>query len=349
MRILISNDTLSFPHHGCRATSTALRNLLGERFPGAVIESDATTAKSVLYFLPVKTAMWRVAAQAKGFCEPRPDLLVVNGEGTLHAMGRRLKRRNGGYVLRLLQAQRALELGVETWIVNHSLFFDRPDYQALLQEIYPRLAYAAVREPLSLENSRQLKDVEIALSADCAFLTPLPPPAESSPLADALVMTDSSLRWKAEEFHRLKECLAILQRRTGRKAVYLSIFTDGHDRGRADRLGVPYIAFEKTENYLAHLQRVKFLLSGRYHTAVFSALCGVPFVPLQANTPKNSGLLALLNYPVPCLNPQEQSGDEMARTVLELYEKAEGLSASLKARREELKRLARANLPPAPR
>lgn len=346
MRILIGNDTLPFPHHGCKATSTALRGLLRSRFPGAEIEADATPSRSVFYFLPVEFASRKLRPHMRGFCDQPPDLLVVNGEGTLHALGRRFKRRNGGFLLRLMQARRALELGVETWIVNHSLFFNRPDYQAMLQDIYPRLAHVALREPCSMEHCRQLRGVQPVQSADCAFLTPLPPPATQSPLADAIVVTDSSVYWNGATLRRIRESLEQLRQKTGRPTVYLSIFTNGQDRRKAaDHLGVPYHAFADAAEYLAHLQRAAFVLSGRYHTAVFSALCGIPFVPLVANTPKNTGLLALLEYSVPCINPESESTERMTRTALEQLGAAAGHAAHLTAQRERLQMLARRNVP----
>jgi polysaccharide pyruvyl transferase WcaK-like protein len=220
----------------------------------------------------------------------------------------------------------------------------------MLQDVYPRLGYIALREPLSLDQCRKLRDVNPAQSADCAFLTPLPAPAVKSPLSDAILITDSSVPWGRAALRKLQCALETLRKTTGRPVVYLSIFTNEQDRPKAaDPLGVPYYAFNDTTEYLAHLQRSKFVLAGRYHTAVFSALCGVPFMPLQANTPKNSGLLALLDYPVPCLNPVTESAGDIERAALAQLAAAPALVNHLASQREKLLGLARRNVNDASR
>jgi hypothetical protein len=43
------------------------------------------------------------------------------------------------------------------------------------------------------------------------------------------------------------------------------------------------------------LRRMGLVVSGRYHINIFTALAGVPFLPLSTNTGKMSGVLELLS------------------------------------------------------
>ena len=170
MRILIMNDTSKVPHHGCIATSQGLRALVRERFPDASIQARPVRTRRVLEFLPVRTIERQFARNSGFLKDAAPDLLIVNGEGSLHAGGRKIRSRSGAFLFRLLEAERAMDLGSDAWIVNHSLYATRPDYMEVVRRVYPRLGRAAVREPLSLETFRRLALPEPVQAADCAFL-----------------------------------------------------------------------------------------------------------------------------------------------------------------------------------
>lgn len=344
MRILLANDTATEPHHGCRATSTALRQLLLERFPAAEIVGDHLQAQTVYECLPLRMLRGKLSSQARPFAADHPDLVVMNGEGTLHAQGSPLKQRDGGYLLCFLQAQRAMDLGIPTWIVNHSFFAARRDYLDLARDQYRRLAYTAVREPFSYATISAFSPTNVQQAADCAFLMRLPAPAAHSPLANAIIFTDSSQRWDGTAYARLRQLSALLQTRTGCPVKYVSLYTDQRDTGRAARLGLPYYAFQDTEDFLAHLQRAAFVVSGRYHLAVFAARCGIPFVTFQANTPKNAALHVLLHYQSPCYLPTTLNPEQTADAMHRLWDARDAHHAHLLAQAGRLQALARKNV-----
>lgn len=346
MKILLLNDTLHVAHHGCQATSTGLRCLLQERFPGAEITPDHLHARRVWECLSVPLLQRQLFSQLIPVKGSRWDYVIANGEGSLHACGRPLKRRNGAFILRLLQMQQAMAQGARGWIVNHSLYSNRSDYLQLLRNVYGHLEHIAVREPFSYDVACRVADHDVTQAADCAFLTPLPEPAAQSPLADSIVLTDSSIRSTGRSLQNLGQLCQRLRNLTGRPVVYLSILTDGRDAHRvAKPLGLPYHFFVDTATFLAHLQCSALVLAGRYHMAVFAALCGVPFLPMRANTPKNSGLLALLDYPVPCIDPEHLDIDSAVDAITRLLADGTTTRNFLTGQRERLRALARNNVP----
>jgi len=342
MRILILNDTIGYQHHGCFATSTALRRLLLERFPRAEISGNDMAAGNVLECLPIDMSRRKLMKQIVPFPDPLPDLVVVNGEGTLHACTRKVKKRNGAFILRLLQLGQAQRQGIETWVVNHSLFAARPDYLELLRAVYPHCSHVAVRDPYSWPVARALHPGAVQ-AADCALLTEKPEPEPASELAGAIVVTDSSSHWSERCYRRLKYVIDRLAA-AGRPVYYISIFTHGRDTGKARRLGIPYIAFPTPDALLANLQTADFLLTGRFHMAVFATLCAVPFVMLRANTDKNEALAAMLTLPVPCMNPSVDNPDRMWQVASEAYAGRDELSDSLQAQLPRLRQAARLNI-----
>jgi polysaccharide pyruvyl transferase WcaK-like protein len=48
------------------------------------------------------------------------------------------------------------------------------------------------------------------------------------------------------------------------------------------------------ERMTAYLGSAKCVVSGRYHINIFSMLAGVPFLPMETNTPKMKGVLRLV-------------------------------------------------------
>jgi len=343
MRILIINDTIDYQHHGCFATSTALRRLLRERFPLAEISGNDLASRNVLECLPIGMNRRILMRQIVPFSNPPPDLVVVNGEGTLHACTRRVKKRNGAFILRLLQLEQAQRQGIETWVVNHSLFVIRPDYLELLREVYPHCSHVAVRDPYSWPVARALHPRAVQ-AADCALLTNRTEPERASALAGAIVLTDSSSHWSEQCYQRLKSVIARLAA-SGRTVYYISIFTHGRDAGKARRLGIPYIAFPTLDALLANLQTAEFLLTGRFHMAVFAALYAVPFVMLRANTDKNEALTAMLSIPVPCMNPSVDDLDRMWQVTSEAYARQDELRDLLQTQLPRLRQAARLNIP----
>jgi polysaccharide pyruvyl transferase WcaK-like protein len=343
MRILVTNDTINYPHHGCFATSTALRRLLHERFPHAQISGNDMPSRNVLECLPIGVSRRQLMKQIIPFSPPLPDLVVMNGEGTLHACTRQVKKRNGAFILRLLELQQAQQQGITTWVVNHSLFTTRPDYLDLLREVYPSCAHVAVRDPHSWPVAHGLHQGTVQ-AADCAFLTELPPPNPISALTGAVVMTDSSSHWSRQCYHRLRSIIARL-RVSGQTIYYTSIFYHGRDAYKAQQLGIPYISFPTLEALLAHLQTAAFLLTGRFHMAAFATLCAVPFVTLRANTDKNDALAAMLSLPVPCMNPAVDDADRMWQITSEAFAMRDELHDLLQAKLPRLREAARRNIP----
>lgn len=75
------------------------------------------------------------------------------------------------------------------------------------------------------------------------------------------------------------------------------------------------------ESYIELLSLFELVISERYHTCVFSALAGVPFIPIQVfGMSKMHGLTAFLNYPISSISTDANDfGEEVIRSIQKIY------------------------------
>jgi hypothetical protein len=233
------------------------------------------------------------------------DLLLINGEGTIHhdAVGARTL---------LAMCVVARELGLQVAIVNCSIYDLHP---LLLEPLRSSVNLLSVREPLSGAWLSQ-QGIASDQSADSLF-TAL---SECGSLGKLLVDVDSQGKFR------------LLQQRLGLPERF-SLYTPGvlsgsgsihSDYVRRDvtalrQSGVPvvYYVVEAEDERLASaaveagamvlplgsltwrdvvpvLRQASVVISGRYHINIFSLMAGTPFVPMETNTLKTAGLLELL-------------------------------------------------------
>ena len=355
MTILITNHTAHDPHHGCRATCHALETLLRARWGNAEIRRENHTRpveRWPLWFGKLgEAARARALQKSEHFADFRAaDLIVVNAEGSFYAKSWR--KRAALSMQRMTDAAlSARVLGKEVWVVNGSAgpssagpggaYFDRR-----ARQLYGAAAHVAVREPISWRYLKTLS-IEVAQSADAIFSLPLPARAEDSPLFNKVVFTDSSL-WRGadglEKAGAIRDLAQSLEK-NGLEAVYVSIFTDGHDRARAEAMNLPFVEFGDFATLMAHLQNAQLVVTGRFHLAVFAAHGAVPFVPFAANTPKIAGLSELLRYPLAPLDLSQET-PILQHQLLEALERRAEITQHLAQGREARLQLAQNNIRP---
>ena len=283
MQILITNYTGHQPHLGCIATCDALETLLRERYPSAQIEKEKHSIKradALMYFgawgRKKRGTLMKTDPRWADF--QRADLIVVNAEGTLHA--KNYLKSGAGSNQRIVEAYLAKrDLKKDVMMVNHSISSRHQNFDDLVRAAYPQMNHVAVREPFSLEYLQKLGVTNATLSADAIFSMTPPPAATQSPLRGKFLITDS-FSWKVgwqQRRPRVRELIEQIKKQ-GYDVAYLSVLSHPYDKHFADSLELEYHAFENYTDFMAHLQTAAFVLTGRFHTAVFAAFCAVPFL-----------------------------------------------------------------------
>lgn len=236
-------------------------------------------------------------------------LLVVNGEGTIHD-----DLTGALALLGLVKAGKVL--GKRVALVNCSVFGLSA---ALLHVIRDSVDYLTVREPIS---QRYLADAGItaSLSADCLFLEGFHQRVEWKTAnwirdyGNYVVYTPGVLTaFGAISSQRVTEDVQSLQKQ-GLKVVYYVVEAEDEKlasvAAAAGAVVVPLGAL-KWQEVFPFLSQAKFVVSGRYHINIFSALAGTPFITMETNTPKIDGLLELLGE-----KPKQVASLEAAQAIL---------------------------------
>lgn len=350
MQILLTNYTGHQPHLGCIATCDALEALLRERYPDAAIEKEKHSVKranALMYFgawgRKKRATLMKTDPRWENF--QRADLIVVNAEGTLHA--KTYLKQGAGSNQRILEAYLAKrDLGKAVMMVNHSISSHHKHFDELVKAAYPQMDHVAVREPFSLEYLQGLGVNNAVLSADAIFSMTPPPPAKESPLKGKFLISDS-FSWKVGWQQRRGRVLELIQhvRKQGLEVAYLSVLSHPYDRHFADALELEYHAFENYQDFMAHLQTAAFILTGRFHIAVFAGFCAVPFLGFEAPTYKVEGLCRLLEHPLPPLNLFRDAPEIVAAKVDKALSETSSLQAHLAGKQDFMRELARKNVP----
>jgi len=289
---LLANDTrreAGGKHLGCRANVDGLVRLLAERGVDVV---DA---------LPVGAL-----DSAKRWDRlERAELVVVNGEGSIHSGNRRAQG-----LLRAVSHCR--KSGVPVWLVDHLAW--RIDN---LTHRYADADYVAGRDVQTVGYLAG-HGVCAELAADCAFLTAVP----DVPRENALLVCAGLAAPPADKVAALAEAAQI------DRIVYLNDFYPAFDNG---------IRNDSVEDCLRRFAGARFVISSSYHGCIFATLCGVPFVPIDiAGHPPKQRIAAVESlgfHAVRCRDPRY------------LVEREEEIRSGIRSRLDWFRRRARLNVP----
>ncbi len=220
------------------------------------------------------------------------DLLLVNGEGTIHHDSIGALALSG-----LCAAAKGLRKRVA--LVNCSILaLSEP----LLDTLRQSVDYFSVREPVTFRYLRDC-DIPATQSADCLFLAsqlpethhPAPPRLPSG--GSYVVYTPGVLTACGQINGQTINADIKAIRSLGHDVVYYVVEIEDErfclEAAQAGASILPLGALRWN-----HVQRLlsgaEWVVSGRYHINIFSSLAGTPFVPLETNTSKMGGLLELL-------------------------------------------------------
>ncbi len=361
-RILVLMDNREDENWGSQASTSALFGLLGEKFPGAEIRGVPRSAARPSGFVVRRLAElnWRGLASgssrgpaARGLARALTqtwasdydwaELVVVNGEGTLHP-----QRQTRRWLAAIAAARR--RAAKPLWIVNASISFagspDRPEFERFLRS--PE--FVAVREPVTFRELASL-GFDPVQAADCAFLTDTSRPPDVDPILSRLgvtppfgVVTGSAAirEWRRGEQRRVVSHL--LSRGLG-VLVAASSVQDRKNFAELD-LGVPLLT-ERDIGYLeltAVQSRAEILVGGRFHPTILAALVGTPFVAVTSNIHKMEGLMEMLRCEELLFSIGDTAG--MLEKVDEVLDNRARWSSRLKQSAESCAALARLNAGP---
>lgn len=320
-RILLVNDTGKLPNPGCRAVRKAYKTLFGGMISGSVVSASIPVNYWMESFrsiaIPGKEAIDRRegdfavgAAAARDIDLARweeiregmrnadaglntllcaSDLVVVNGEGTIH--------HNSVRALALLAlAKTAIEAGKKVVLLNATV---QAMTASLIKDIFPKFAFIHARDART-RDYLQAFGLEAYLAPDLAFLaldTVLDPLIRLlDAKAYALVTGGVAVTRAAIEsmFDAVQE--------NGLRPVYLAI-GDGGETDLASEVcqarnaplvhGVD-IGVKRMSGFL---KQFPVAISGRHHINIFLMRAGVPFISLPSNTWKIEETLKMVGYP----------------------------------------------------
>jgi polysaccharide pyruvyl transferase WcaK-like protein len=258
-------------------------------------------------------------------------LLVVNGEGSLY-------RRNQSAVRELFLAWLCkTRLGVPTIFVNGSSHLTDVDpvLPPMVRKSFGALDAVAVREPPSYRNLRQYApDVETKYFPDSAFVFTADHARETQTAKkireeigpgphfyfDPSPMPMDERGGAASALHRM---ISALQRVVPR-AVFVSTGpADDYIERTARETGSVFVRIYDYREWMSLVADAQFVVTGRYHNVIMSAIMGIPSITFASASHKVHGACEMLEglvgspYDPTDLRPRIRAIEEHARSHMQ--------------------------------
>lgn len=313
MLVLLLNDTYSSYHWGCTATSSVLREAMGgpgftlNALPVEHTHGMKSTPKSATDFTdPEFIAHFRAENPLLTQFMGDADIIVVNGEGTLH-------RSHAGPLNLLAMIAIGTQIyGKPVHVVNHSCFPSGSESLAdfSVSELYRAAmvscAGIVAREPIS-QRAYSALGIRSDLGFDCL---PLYVDRHYTPrkYSSGRVVVAGGVNWRPDIAGAFAEALSAVF--PGREIVFLGggmrrpppedSLTFEALRQRLPQLSLVNPA--SLDDWLGEIEAADVLVTGRFHHVVAAIALGTPFIPFSSNTPKVEGVCEMFGF-TPPLNP----------------------------------------------
>lgn len=326
---LILNDTTNAYHWGCYGTSTELRLTLEDL--GYVVTAFGVADVHLLKTPPKTGHQMTDLGFRRAFLADNPklaslmansDLILVNGEGTLHGVSQAAL--NLLYITNLAKS----EFGKIVHAVNMSLFpsdarpVDR-DVGNLYREMLQPIDQVVVREPRSYEITRQI-GLDAHLGFDCLprYLERIDFKPETE--KTGAIVLGGGLGLDPKIFCAfLKSAEPLIGDRsliyvTGAKANDAQ--DDSATLGSLGQSGldVEHQVLSSFHDWATALSGADCLISGRFHHTIAAAFLGTPMVTFRGGTPKIDGLFESLAFS----SLIDSAGDDAIASGLSLLKSA---------------------------
>ena len=268
LKVAIINDTTTTNHYGCLMVMSNLRHLLNE------------AGAKVVWTWPVGLD-WR-KQKNKILSFPKVDLVIVNGEGTIHHGPKRWQAEAlvdfAGFAYK--------EFKIPVFLINATLYANEEDLNEKLKNfdglyVRDRASHEAL-DAMSIQN-QFVPDMTFALSSELQH-------KQQKPLCvvDSVMQSDVPKLKKFSQAHNADYCSMIVARPSNyspwKKTRRFVLETCKWFFKERDRSLDP----KDFEKYLGQYQLV---VTGRYHTVTMCLKNKVPFLALESNTPKITFLL----------------------------------------------------------
>ncbi|MEM2125888.1 MAG: polysaccharide pyruvyl transferase family protein [Candidatus Methanosuratincola sp.] len=312
-RILVLMDNRLDSNWGSRATTNALFNLLRQSHPEAEIRGVPRSAARPRRALArrICEAVAPEAALAgnwRGWLRSRvlrwltekmrsdlewADLVIVNGEGTLHPQKQ---------CMRWMPVIAALPMFTKAplWVVNCTIQVCGSKWEDLWKTALAMAERIVVREPASFREVQRL-GLHVEQGADCAFAANFIAPEKAQEIIKSrgiskpfAVLTGGALAdgWPTAP----QRAILSMLKDQGLEVVYVT--STQEDSANYERVGMDCkLITEKDADYpeiMGIIREASQLIGGRFHPIVFAVCGGTPFVCFSSNTHKMAGLLEML-------------------------------------------------------
>lgn len=265
MRVALFNDTAVAPHMGCQAVSDAHARMLGRQGHMVVYRGFVTQFRKIGR-LEENEAILKALENARlhkvlNNC----DVVIVNGEGTIHHHG-------GQHLLAILGA--AQELGKPTLLVN-SVFEATTGFDSVLR----RLEDFTVRDRLSELHAKE-RGISCRLVWDSSLEA-----SYSSEVSDRSTGKTIITDWHGT---RSEDTGDLLRRFCDNPVGDVEYVPLQHAR-----------AYETWASGPSVFRSAKQVITGRHHGCYFCIKGRQVFIPLGSNTFKIEGLVEMSGVPIP--------------------------------------------------
>ncbi|WP_188422703.1 polysaccharide pyruvyl transferase family protein [Oxalicibacterium solurbis] len=317
---LLLNDTSAWYHWGCTATSRgvgdALRDSGWNITPIPILETygiklsptewsaqngTQATETDVLdddaYFAEFSVANPQWIRRFK-----ETNAIIINGEGTLHGM----KPHSSGLLYLAYIAK--TRFGLPVSIINHSVypqsdgtFEAQGRAESFYTKIYRVLDHIAVRETRSLENCKKM-GCDATLAFDCMPLT-LKRHFDFSNTKRKNTLLLSGCVSFSDQMIKLYTDIIGYANRKGIEVEFLIGAADHFsldDKAFVNQLSTcnigkwRLIQATSLDSWFQTIAEASLLISGRFHHTIAALCLGTPFIVMESNTPKISGMLETL-------------------------------------------------------
>lgn len=197
------------------------------------------------------------------------DVLVVNGEGSMH-------HQSINYHKKIKEISRAISSGRPVYLINTVWQNNGIQAQTLMRQV----KWIVMRESLSQQDLWQNCHLASEVRIDCSYWAALDPTAPVHDFQNATVVTDFYSQ-EFEQFVRING------------GVYQKY---------------SYVDLKQWQwsSLVSSLKTASLLVTGRHHAMYAACRARTPFVVLTGNTHKIEGLIAMSGLPIPvCQHPKE--------------------------------------------
>ncbi|WP_283404725.1 polysaccharide pyruvyl transferase family protein [Roseibium denhamense] len=315
-RFLLINYTGDGYHWGCYATSHAITRNLLQKGPVDIISVSQNGQ-----FKLGNVDLSQGYADAPGFAEKHPriaeqilgaDVVVVNGEGTLHGALTR------GPIALLVMIRFAKAANKAVHLINHSCFPSDTTASCRADAAYVSILHAVdsvvVRDVASLAFYER-NEIPAHLGFDCLPLyyeaTLEDHNIASAPLPDITVIGGVTM-----SLDQVSKIIDILLARYGGNCKVTYLCGSAGSLAKEDKIAEhvleqKYWHEERFQlvnartfpEFMSHIRRSRLLVTGRFHYAIAAMSCGIPFIAYKSNTPKTEAVLNEHGYGAPILDP----------------------------------------------